>query len=110
MPSAASRRTPKLMGAAGSVACGNNRIIATACCGAPRPKWSTQQNARAISLRWIADSFICARDLGSYARANVPRKLALERILVGEIVVKGAFGHVRPHRDFIHGQRSHASR
>jgi len=56
------------------------------------------------SLRWIADSFICARYLTFHAHANLRRELALERILVSEVIVKGAPGDVRTLYDFVDAQ------
>ena len=61
------------------------------------------------SLRWIADSFICARDLAFHALANLRRELALERILVSEVIVKGAPGDVRSLYNFVDAQRIETS-
>ena len=56
------------------------------------------------SLRRIADSFICTRDLRLQAHANLRRELALERVLVSEVIVKGAAGDVRTRYDFVDAQ------
>ena len=69
----------------------------------------TAEGAR-DSLGGVVDFLVRARDLIFQPPANVRGKLALERVLVGEVVVEGALPHVRPHRDLFHAQSVDAAR
>src|SRR5208283_5751314 len=61
------------------------------------------------SLRWVFDSLIYPRDLGFQADANLRCQLALERILVSEIIVEGTLADIRPHCDLIDAERVEAA-